>query len=543
MTYARSSHPVPRVAVLALGLAAAACGGRSADYDRSLLVSSPIVVGRHLAYLDQGRERVTLVRPVTGEVRHVPVGRRPAFILPAADGARALVVCKGWVARERSEVDEAPSLHVVDARTGETAVHRLGQPFDEVALSPDGRWAVAFFSATAQPGPDEVLRNPNAVAILDLEATGADVQPREKTVRSFGDVPLGVVFSPPTMAPIATGGGSGDPRTLAVVFAAGYVTFLDVTAPDRSEVTVHLTLPGQGQTVIPEEMVFAPDSGTIFLRAAGANDIYAFTLAARTPPTATANDFVISVNTLAAGTTPGDVAFWDASDGRKILVANQGSRDLTVIDAPTSQFVNLPVGDPVDRLILWPPVAPTVAVAFSQASQRSRIHFLDLGDVEARGTQNLDVLETNDPVANIVPIPGRDQALVLHASSSGVLSVLDLAQRTLSPLTAHGSLAGYVFTSTGTTLAGFTAGWSQLGLIQLDHLSVRTLQLGSNPLRVLALAPPAGEAADAETAALVVDHGDLGGRLTVVPYPEVPDRSTSFVLSGFLLGGLLGEAE
>ncbi len=530
------------VALLVTLLVPVSCGGRPASLDQPLQVSRPIVVGHYLAYLDQSRERVTLVRPYTREVRHVPVGRRPSFLQPTPDGTRLLVVCKGWMAQTRDEQDEPPSLYVIDpAGEQDVRVFALGSPFDEVSLSPGNRYAVAFFSASADPGPDEVFRNPNAIAILDLEDTSVDAAPVEKTVRSFGDVPMGVLFSPPDMAPVNPDGSLGEARTLAVVFAQGYITFLDVTHPERSEVTVHLTRPDDSAIITPQELVFAPEAGTAFLRSAGANDIYAFTLIRRTPENSQQNDFVVSINTLAAGTTPADVGVFVQDGARKILVANQGSEDLTIIDAYTSQFVNLDVGDPVDRVLLWPPSDPTTAVIFSQGAMRNRIHFLDLEDVEERVGQNLTVLTTTEPVQNIELIPGRDQALVLHDDSRSVMSVLDLTERTLSPLTSRGPLGGYVFTSGGDQLVGFTAGQDMLGVVSLNNLAVRPLPLAYYPTNVLALAPEPDAELDAESRTVVVDHGDPGGRITVVPNPGVSTRSQTYVMSGFLLEGLLNE--
>jgi len=525
---------------LTLVTGGAGCGGRSEAYDERLQVSAPIVVGHHLAFLDQTRERVTLVRPYTREVTHVDVGRQPSFMLPTPDGARLIVICKGWVATARDELDELPSMVLIDPTAPEASVsYDLGSPFDEVAVSPDSRFAVAFFSSTSTPGAEEVFRNPNAVALLDLDEP--DGLPVEKTVRSFGDVPLGVLFSGPDMAPLEPDGTLGTPRTLAVVFADGYVTFLDMEHPKRSEVTVHLTLPDHPQTVIPQEIVFAPEAGTVFLRCAGANDIYAFTLTARSPADPTENDFVISINTLATGSVPGDVGVFTDGTERKILVANQGSEDLTIIDALTSEFVSIPIGDPVDRVLLYPDPSPTVAVIFSQGSARTRIHFLDLEDVETQVGQNHDVLETNEPVQNIELIPGRDQALVLHDDSRSVMSVLDLTQRTLSPITAQGQLGGYVFTADGAHLAGFTYADTQVGLIDLSNLAVRTLQLTHAPARIFALQPDAEAAADAESRVVVVDHGDPAGRLSVIPNPSDPSRTSTYVLSGFLYEGLLSD--
>jgi len=220
-------------------------------------------------------------------------------------------------------------------------------------------------------------------------------------------------------------------------------------------------------------------------------------------------------------------------------VANQGSADLTIIDTLTSEFVNIPIGDPVDRVILYPETDPTMAVIFSQGSTRTRIHFLDLPDVETQVGQNHDVLTTNEPVQNIELIPGRDQALVLHNDSNSVMSVLDLTQRTLSPITAQGQLGGYVFTADGAHLAGFTYADTQVGLIDLSNLAVRTLQLTHTPARIFALQAGADTTVDAESRAVVVDHGDPAGRLSVIPNPSDPSRASTYVLSGFLYDGLL----
>ena len=109
--------------VAGLAIALGGCGDRPDILERPLTITGPIVVGRHLAYLDQTREQVTLVRPVEREVHHVSLGRRPSFMIPTSDHSRLLVLCKGWVATTRDEDDEAPNLHIIDPVAGELDVH------------------------------------------------------------------------------------------------------------------------------------------------------------------------------------------------------------------------------------------------------------------------------------------------------------------------------------------------------------------------------------------------------------------------------------
>jgi len=514
------------------------CGGRPSIYNEQLNISGPIVVGPHLAYLDKTRERIVLLRPFTGEVRHVKVGRRPVFMMPAPSQRELLVVCKGWVAEEQGEDDEEPSLVLIETESGESISYSLESPFDEVAVSSDNKYALAYFSASAGPGDNEVFRNPNATAILNLE-TGEIVH---KTVRSFGDVPRGVLFSPPNMAPMKADGTLGEPRSLAVVFAEGYLTFLDITNPERREVTVRLTLPEMGsQDMIGQQMVFVPSAGNAFLRVSFSSDIYTFSFMERETNEPWENDFVLSVNTLAAGSVPGDIAVFDQDDEQKLLVANYSSKDIVVIDAYTSQFKSIPVGTSVDRIILHPESNPTTAIVYSKGYPQAKVHFLELWDLEEKMGRNLDTLHTSQPILSIEKIHGQNRFLVIHDDSRSVMSVLNPEEQTLSPLTAHSSLSGYTVNSSGTILAGYTGGSNQLGLVNMADLSVRTLVLAHEPRRLLALRRAPDADPDQEMNTIVVDHGEKLGLLTVISNPVTADRASTFVMSGFMLKDILDD--
>jgi hypothetical protein len=531
------SAPLWLAPLLLFFFVAPGCGGRPELYEEKITLGGPIVVGAHVAYMDRTRERITLVRPHTREIRQVPVGRRPAFMLPSPDHTRLLVLCKGWIAKEKGEQNEEPALHVIDPTTGESTIYPLESPFDEVAVSADNRYAVAYFSASVGPGQDEVFRNPNAVALLNLE-NGELVH---KTVRSFGDVPRGVVFSPPDMTPLGPNGTPGEPRTLAVVFATGYLTFMDVTDPQRSEVTVRLSLPEMNQDIIGRELVFVPQSGTAFLRTAATSDIYVFALTSRQTTEPTQNDFQISINTLPATTVPGDIAVFQDGDAQKVLVANGASGNVTVVDAHTSQFTTIPVGTPVDEILLYPADAPNQAVLYSTATALNTIHFLDLHDLEENKGHNLSTLNASEPILSIAPLPSGDAALVVHNDSRSVMSVLDLGDRTLNPFTAHSALFDYAVTGSGHLLAGFTEGMNQLGLIDLANLNVRTLQLAHEPVRVLGLRPPGEQSSASETNTLVIHHAADFGLLTVVSNPSTADSESIYVMSGFLMQDILND--
>lgn len=535
---ARSRWTMAALILVCFATAWSGCGDRPEFYENPVAISDPIVVGRSLVYLDQTRERLTILRPYEGEVRHVDLGRRPSYMRPTPDNERLMVICKGWLATTADETDEEPSLYIVDPGTGDSEIVPLGTPYDRVSASDDNRFVVAYFSADADPSETEVFRNPNSVAIIDLESG----EMTEKSVRSFGDVPRGVTFSPSTMASIGPDGRLGEQRTLAVVFATGYVTLLDVNHPERREVTVRLTLPGSSASLNPSSrMVFAPSAGAIYLRATGSNDVYVLTLTTRETSSADENDFVVSINTLAAGSAPADVALFQDGDRQLVLVANVGSDDVTVIDALTAEFFNIPVGAPIDRIVTYPAEDPEVALLYSHATKTNSVYFLDLEDIEARRGRNLTPLSGGELVTGMELIPSRPLALVTHDHAQSVMSVLDLEEQTLTPFTGHSNLGDYALTSDGRVLAGFSADRQTLGVIDLDTLAARAIALDHAPRSVLTLAPEEGAATDPELRTVVIVHDDPLGMITVVTDPLTGRGSGSFVMSGFLHENLFDE--
>jgi len=513
------------------------CEERPSILDESLEISGPMVVGRYVAYLDHTRERLTILRPYHGTVRHVALGRRPASMSPSPHQDRLFVLCRGWLATHADEVDESPSLHVVDPETGDVEVTHLASPYDEIAVSDDDRYAVVFFSANRDPSDTEVFRNPNSVTVINLESG----ETFEKSVRSFGDVPRGVTFSPSTMAPLNPDGSLGTPRTLAVVFADGYITILDVNHPERREVTVRLALPGSSAVITPERVVFAPSTGTAYLRASGSNDVYVLTLTSRDSSDEDENDFVVSINTLAAGSVPADVALFNDGDRQMVLVANQQTEDVTVVDTQTAEFFTIDVGDPIDRILTYPPENPEVAVLFSQASPRQSVYFLELDDVEAHRGRNLTELRSDHYIVRVELIPNRALALVTHDDTRSVMSVLNIAEQTLSPFTGHAGLVGYALTVDGSLLAGYGQLQQRLGVVDLDHLSSHVVALDHLPSSVLALAATDDDLTDPELRTVVVDHGERFGMVTVLTEPLNSGREGAFVMSGFLLQGIFDE--
>jgi hypothetical protein len=518
---------------LALAVAAGACTpDRPAAFDRDRTVLGPVPLKDRIAWVDTALDRVVAL-DLTGDtprVDAIPIGRNAVYATPSADRDHLLVITRGEEALARGRQDEPPRLFDVDLTQPDAVpvAYEVGSPFDRIAVSSDGRVAVAYFSAK---GPDDAgfFRNPNEMAFVDLQAPPADGNPVLKTLRAFGSTPTGVVLSPPMSVP-----GSDDPslRTFAFVFSHDVVTVVDCDHADRAEVS--LRLDSAGTSVDPQEIVFAPASSTAYLRSNGARDVLQILLDNDPPvPGDThANDYRPLLAELGAGGGPADIAvFDDATHKRWVLAATPTTSEVVVIDTDTAQFRRVTTADPVDRITLFPPDQPTVAVLASLANGLPRVELMSLDHLaDTLQSIRIETVDLGKPVKDVVPVPSRDLAMIVHDDNRTVLSLLDVTFGSVAPLDGVGRLDSYAFTATGDYLVGTTSSVPRLGFLDLANLHPSDLRLDTPPVRVLALG----------NGKLVADHGDPFGRVTILPGAGAT-RDQSLVLDGFLLTGILQE--
>jgi hypothetical protein len=134
------------------------------------------------------------------------------------------------------------------------------------------------------------------------------------------------------------------------------------------------------------------------------------------------------------------------------------------------------------------------------------------------------------PVRDVVPVPSRDLAMIVHDDARTVLGLLDMTTESTSPLYGVGKLDSYDFSPDGSYLIGATPGVLRVGFVALDNLHPTDLRLDDAPARVLSTA----------NAKIFVDHGDPLGHATIIPSPAAR-REDALVLQGFLTTDLLDE--
>ena len=512
------------ISILLLSLAGG-CGDRADLWTSALNVMGPYKAAESVWWVDTSRGVAAALSPAGANptVQTVSVRRRASFIIPSPQKKRLLMLSAGKEAIYKGQQAEEPGLSLLEKdKEGRPVVARfypLPRAFNRLAVSEEGRFAVAYHGSSSGSG---VFQNPNEVALLDLSKKHASDNPSFRTLRTFGSTPLGVVFSPQMAIPAP----SGTKRNLAIILATNQLTLLDMSHTERAEITVPLAQLGTNATIQPQEVLFSAATGSIFVRAHGSADVYALTLMAKTPKTPQENDFSPLINQPSSGKQVQDMMLFSDKSKDLILTANASS-DLSVIDAETSQHALIPVGDHVDTILPVPESNPTMALIYSRAKPRSRIHFLKLADLGARLVQNLTSRNLAQPVHQLVATPGGKQALVVHNHQRTVISVLDLAgaHNTISPIQGQLALGSYDFT-TSSYLVGVSSGLAELGLINLTNLHPHNLRLDHNPRKVMAVGD-----------AIVVDHGAAQGLVTVIPSPQAT-RGQCRVLWGFLFNGI-----
>jgi hypothetical protein len=325
--------------------------------------------------------------------------------------------------------------------------------------------------------------------------------------------------------------GTGEPRTFGFILSSNNLTVLDVTHPERREISIRLDL--GGPAVIPKEVVFAPKTASAYVRSDNARDVLQVILEKATQETPEANDYRPVLAELGAGGGPTDIAVYDDASGKRfILAATPNTKEVVIIDADTAQFRSIPISDPIDRIILFPTggdVPPHKALFASISAKMKRVYVLDLENITDPLQQvGLRPIPLDKSISDVVPVPGRDLAMLVHDDNRTVLGLLDMDTESTSPMLGLGKLDSYDFSPDGSHLIGATPSISRVGFVALDNLHPTDFRLDDPPVRVLST----------QNGKIFVDHGDPLGHATIIPSTSAA-RGDATVLEGFLTINLL----
>jgi hypothetical protein len=517
------------------------CSARSEAYDVGVANSQAISLQGQVAILDSAAERVVFLG-VDGEKdkvsltrKSVRVGKNIISASASADGKSLFVVTAGAEKLEKPD-DEGPALSILD-HEGVRSRLPLGSALSGLAVDPKGKWLAVF------PRNDvgAFIQNPNQLILVDLLAPG---QPRAypRTIRSFGGKPQRLTFTNELSLPL-------ERTSLLVVETEQDVTLLDLNhVPEgRPEITVRLT--GGDNVTRPSPSGIAVDDGDparnddarIAIRLGNDKSVVVLTLGPVDKDKAGPNSFAPIVNLVDVGGVATDLAFLQTDGGLRLAAIVPSRRRAILIDLASSatqpvdfpdayKSVSIVTGqvqsagnsDPVPR----PPTGATPDTALLFGGSNS-VAFWQLGRTTGRPYRSLETIAIATGAEKVSAVPAPNANLRILSSSSDSFYVLNLNDRTASPLTSRGSAGLYVSPS-GKRFWAY--GGSNLALLPLDGLSPQTMPV---PRQVDQLV----EIQNGNVQALVALHKNAAWGASIVD-ANTPDARNLKTTYGLLLENL-----
>jgi hypothetical protein len=489
------------------------------------VIDGPLRTGDDLIYINRTfGELVRLQATRDGDVPSLkvdraPLGKRPGVAATSADGKQLYVVNVG----ERT-------LSIIDVGGGLTTKKiELSSAYNRIDVDPAGEFLLLSFTDAAIDDPrQQIARNRNEVGIVDLRAQTPQVV--FVTLASRAEQ---FVFAPPFEL-------GGQPQRFVAALANSEVTLLDLLADNADDRLreVPLTLTEAEAVRRPLQAIFdttpseeQPDTALLYVLTEGAADITQVSIQPAIDPQARLK-LELSVNQLAAGNAPGQMALLALPQGERLIALDRTAPKFTLVDTRSGEGAtfDLPMalegttltpyvavrrdggaGAPEVRVLVTNPrsvlvsiVRPeTIAIAGDQPSLGRSVEVIRLEALPQR-------VQLNEK-------GGLERAIVFHPGIQGGFSVLNLRENRDIPIQGH-SLRELQFS--GDVGIGLFNGASYLGVFELDTGRPNVFDL---PL------PGQHVAVDEGDNLIVVQHEDVRGRFTVLDANNpTPDAARVF---------------
>lgn len=497
------------------------CGDRSDQVEQYPNIAGRARLGEELLFIDRTDSVVHALNVMTNKpsakVKRIDIPAGPELVVERPSANEVLVLCGGKRDGDAEWV-EGPQLAVIDA-AHKVRSYDLSVAFSALELSADGRYAL-LHRPSSEAGASELLSNPNRVALVDLDSEPSDSNPVERTLKDMGGGLSKVYLVEPLLI-------NGESRPVGLFTFANGLSVWDLSHPERPEIASEGL--GVNGSVTLNRIVPDSEAGKLYLLQAGLTDLRVLDL--NNASQGKDNDFWPSWNQLPLSSARGTdlVLYEDAAEPR--VIAAMGS-EVRVVDSNDSRVASVAVPQPVSQFYSFVGKSPndnsSVQRLLGWSAGTSALTFIELKDLESRGSRNLEVLQLGRALKGLVKLNDTELLTVFDSNGIGVLNV---ETRRFTPLSSSVSLSRPLIQSNGERVWVGATDATQVAYFAPNSLETWSMGLDS-PVADLFLFEQGNDRK------IVVLHEETWGQVTVID-GETPSRSTSTVIDGFLLDGLV----
>jgi hypothetical protein len=526
-----------RLGACALGVVALGCGGRAADWSLPVEGVQAYGLSQSVVLVDTEVNRaVSLGVDGHGALTETPLRTGHDIVATAVgpDGHHLYILTAGHRGTlGDTQPDEAPRLTIVDGTTSpatsrDVSLDVLTDPLDGLAIDPTDHWAVLYAASGTSTA---FVTNPNQLVVVDLASTGA-APPRTIALHSFGSHPEKLVFTPQLGLPLG-------PSHLLIVQSADALSLLSLDDGTKPEITVRLadatavTSPHPAQIVVDDGDPTRTDDARIGIRFDGEANVMTLQLEPDPGP----NGYAPTINLAAVGGVPSAIAFVRTDGGLRLAALVPASATAVLVDPVTTitSSVSLPAGYGSLSLVTAETTASATAdtaLLWNASTQEAGVAFWELGEAAGQPFRSIETVGIDAKVDGVEDVPAPNSALkVLSTASAGAFYVLDLGDRTATPLLTSSSDVSLVVSPTGKRVWAFVPGGLSLASTDLGTKAVRTLQVDTPVSAVFEIGPDTG------TRTLLALHAGLEGAGATLFDAANPDDAKRRIYGSLLTEG------
>jgi hypothetical protein len=507
---------------VAVACGAAGCGDRNPLWDQEAIRIEPFGLTDAVAVADPTADRVLLLTADAERklgVTTVRTQRGVRTVRPAPDRSKLFVVSigDGDARPPAGQPVQGAALEIIRRGAAETDRYPLSEALAGLALDPRGDWAVLY----ADSSSDALVRNPNELLLVDLNAPPSASNPHPHTLRSFGGRPQRFTFTDPLNLP-------GGTRRLLVVETELDVAIVDLLRPETPEITFPLTSGQDTRQLRPAGVVIsdgeaaASDDARIAIRLANDNTV----LLAQMVP-ADGRDFRPDLNLIDVGGLAADAAFVRTDGGALALAVLVPQRSTAVlIDPLTSRTQDVALPAPYQRLSLVTAVAGAagtgaappidVALLWDGSARGGGVSFWELGRTAGAPYRSVESVGVTTGVTSVVDVAGKHPELKILGTKEAAFFLLDLKTRTSAPFLTSVQGVSLAPASEGDRAWAYVQGGAELSVVDLQTLHPERMRIdrGIQALFEIATLDATG-AASATARSLLAWHQGGNGGVTV----------------------------